>query len=73
VLLFVLFFVFYAMSMVFSNLAVKKIDIRVVYTIWSGVGAAAIALLGYLWAKEGIPPIETVSFALIVLGVIRLS
>ena len=69
----ILIFIFYAISMAFTNLAIKKIDLSVVYTIWSGVGTAAIAIIGYLWFKEGMPLVKILSICLIVLGVIGLS
>ena len=69
----ILIFVFYAISMAFTNLAIKKIDISVVYTIWSGVGTAAVAVIGYLWFKEGMPPLKILSIILIVVGVVGLS
>jgi len=69
----ILIFVFYGISMVFTNLAIKKIDISVVYTIWSGVGTAAVAIIGYIWFKEGMPPIKIISISLIIFGVIGLS
>ena len=69
----ILIFVFYGISMVFTNLAIKKIDISVVYTIWSGVGTAAVAIIGYMWFKESMPPIKIISIGLIIFGVIGLS
>ena len=69
----VMIFVAYGLSMIFTNLAIKKIDIGVVYTIWSGVGTGAIAIIGYLWFKEQMPPLKIVSMLLIVAGVIGLS
>ena len=69
----ILIFIFYAISLAFTNLAIKKIDISIVYTIWSGVGTAAIAGIGYLWFKEGMPPLKIFFIAMITLGVIGLS
>ena len=69
----ILIFVFYGASMALANLAIKKLDISLVYTIWAGVGTALTALIGYLWFKEGMPPLKIISIGLIVLGVIGLS
>ena len=69
----VMIFVFYGVSMVFANLAIKKIDISVVYTIWSGTGTALAAIVAYLWFKESFPPAKIISIGLIVLGVVGLS
>ena len=69
----VLIFVFYGLSMALANLAIKKIDISVVYTIWAGTGTALTAIVGYLWFKENMPPAKIISIGLIILGVIGLS
>lgn len=68
----VLLFVFYAMSFALMTIAVKRIDMSVSYAIWSGVGTATIALIGVLWFRETLTPVQVGSIVLIVVGVIGL-
>jgi small multidrug resistance pump len=69
----VLLFVFYLGSIIALTLALQKIEVSVAYAIWSGVGTAAIAVIGMLFFSEGVSLIKTVSIALIVIGVIGVN
>jgi small multidrug resistance pump len=69
----VLLFVFYAASFALMTVAVKKIDISVSYAIWSGVGTALIALIGFGWFKEPVTALKVVSISMIVVGVVGLN
>jgi len=68
-----LLFVFYGMSFTQMTFAVKKIDMSVSYAIWSGVGTALIALIGFGWFKEPLTTLKIVSIVLIVAGVFGLN
>lgn len=68
----VLLFVFYALSLALMTVAVKRIDMSVAYAIGSGVGTAAIGLIGVFWFREALPGIQIGSIVLIVAGVIGL-
>jgi small multidrug resistance pump len=68
----ILLFVFYALSFALMTVAVKRIDMSVSYAIWSGVGTLLIALIGVLWFREQLTPVQVGSMALIVAGVIGL-
>jgi small multidrug resistance pump len=68
----VLLFVFYALSFALMTIAVKRIDMSVSYAIWSGVGTAAIALIGVFWFSEQLTLLQVASIALIIVGVIGL-
>jgi small multidrug resistance pump len=69
----VLVFVFYAASLAFLVLVLKKIEISVAYAIWSGLGTALIATIGILWFKEPVSAMKLGSLALIIVGVICLN
>jgi small multidrug resistance pump len=69
----VLLFVFYGLSFTLMTFAVKKIDMSVSYAIWSGVGTALIALIGFAWFKEPLTTLRIVSIVLIVAGVFGLN
>jgi small multidrug resistance pump len=64
---------FYIISFVLLNLALKKIDVSLAYAIWSGIGTALIAVIGFLWFKEPMNAIKIVSLILIILGVMGLE
>ena len=62
----------YGTAFYFMMLAMKTIPIAITYSIWAGVGIAAIALLVALKYKE-IPDIQALlGLGLIILGVIIL-
>jgi len=69
----VLLFMFYLGSIVALTLALRKIDVSVAYAIWSGVGTAAIAVIGILFFREQVSLIKAVSIGLIVVGVIGVN
>ena len=62
----------YGIAFYFMMLAMKTIPIAITYSIWAGVGIAAITLLGALKYKE-IPDLQALlGLVLIILGVIIL-
>ncbi|EPZ43444.1 DMT family transporter [Alicyclobacillus acidoterrestris] len=66
-------FVFYGLSLVLVNLALKRLDVSVAYAVWSAVGTAIIATIGVLYFKEPLNLIKIGSLVLIVLGVVGLN
>ena len=62
-------FIFYGLSFSFLSLALKVLPIALTYAIWSGVGTAAITVIGVLWFGEGINAIKLISLLLIIIGV----
>ena len=66
-------FVFYTISFITLAMTLKKVDIGVAYAIWSGVGTALIACLGFIYFGEAMSFWKILSIGLIVLGVIGLN
>ncbi|GEO27241.1 QacE family quaternary ammonium compound efflux SMR transporter [Alicyclobacillus acidoterrestris] len=66
-------FVFYGLSLVLVNLALKRLDVSVAYAVWSAVGTAIIAVISVLYFKEPLNLIKIGSLVLIVLGVVGLN
>ena len=64
---------FYLISTIFMNIAVKYIDLSLVYAIWAGIGTASITLIGFWFFNEPITLVKAGSIVLITLGVIGLS
>ena len=69
----ILIFVFYALSFTILTMALKKLDLAVVYAIWAGAGTLIITLIGILWFKEPVNTLKLISLLLIVSGIIGLK
>ena len=54
------------------SLALRRIDVAVGYTIWTGVGALGAVLFGRILFGERLTPSKIVSFVAIAVGVIGL-
>lgn len=67
-----LIFVFYALSFTALTLVLKRMEVGPVYAIWSGLGTALVAVIGYVWFKETMTPLKLGSICLILLGVVGL-
>ena len=65
-------FLFYGLSFIGLALALKKLNVSVAYAIWSGLGTALIAIIGFVYFHESVTLLKLVSLALIILGVIGL-
>jgi small multidrug resistance pump len=59
---------FYAMSV-----ALKSIPLGIVYAIWSGVGTAAIVVIGFVLFREVLDAVKLAGIGLIVIGVLLLN
>ncbi len=65
----VLIFIFYGFAFILLTLALKKLDVGVAYAVWSGVGTALVAIIGFLFLKEPMPFIKILFITLIIAGV----
>jgi len=63
----------YAISFWALSISLRSIPLGVVYAIWSGVGTAAIVLIGYLLFHEVLDAVKLGAIGLIVIGVILLN
>jgi len=63
----------YAVSIWLLSVVVKTVPVSVAYAVWSGVGTAAVAVIGYLWLGESMSWAKALSLALIVVGVVGLN
>lgn len=69
----VLIFVFYGSSFVALTFALKKIDVSVAYAVWSGIGTAAITVIGIAYFHEPATVVKGLSILLIIIGVVGLN
>jgi small multidrug resistance pump len=63
----------YALSIWLLAVVVRAIPVSIAYAVWSGVGTAAVAVIGYLFLDEPLGWLKSVSLGLIVLGVVGLN
>ena len=63
----------YAISFWAMSISLRSIPLGVVYAIWSGVGTAAIVLIGYLLFREVLDAVKLGAIGLIVIGVVLLN
>ncbi|PYI54591.1 DMT family transporter [Paenibacillus flagellatus] len=68
-----LMIVFYLTSFSSLTMALKKIEVSTAYAIWSGVGIAAISVIGALWFHESFHWRKALFIILIVAGVVGLQ
>ena len=62
----------YAVAFYFLGLSLRTIPIGVAYAIWSGVGTAVIAVVGFLVFHERLSPGQIAGIGLVVLGTLLL-
>jgi small multidrug resistance pump len=63
----------YTVSIWLLTVVVRTLPVSVSYAIWSGLGTAAVAVVGYVWLGESMGALKAVSLALIVVGVVGLN
>ncbi len=63
----------YAVSFVLLAQTLKTVSVGTAYAIWSGVGTAAIALIGVAFLGEGMSAVKAAGMALIIVGVVVLN
>jgi small multidrug resistance pump len=69
----VLMGLFYILSLSMLTVSLKKINVSTAYAIWSGIGTAAIAAIGFIFFKEQISIMKIAAIALIISGVVILN
>ena len=63
----------YALSIWLLSLVVERLPVSVTYAVWSGLGTAAIAVVGVLFLGESLTTVKVIAIALIVVGVVVLN
>jgi small multidrug resistance pump len=63
----------YGISIWLLAIVVRSMPISVAYAVWSGVGTAVVAAVGYFFLDEPMDWIKVVSLAMIVMGVVGLN
>jgi small multidrug resistance pump len=63
----------YAVSIWLLAVVVKTVPVSVAYAVWSGVGTAVVALIGFWFLGESMGWVKAVSLGMIVIGVIGVN
>lgn len=63
----------YALSIWLLAVVVRQMSVSVAYAVWSGLGTAAIALVGALVLGERIDLVKVTALGLIIVGVVVLN
>ena len=63
----------YALSFYALSISLRTIPLGVVYAIWSGVGTAAIVVIGLFLFRETLDAVKVVGIGLIIAGVVMLN
>jgi small multidrug resistance pump len=63
----------YAVSIWLLSLVVQRLPVSVTYAVWSGIGTAAIAIVGAVFLGESWNPLKLTAIGLIVVGVVVLN
>lgn len=66
-------FIFYGLCFTFLTISLKKIDLSVAYSLWSGLGTVLISFIGIVWFKESASIVKLISIALIIIGIVGLN
>ena len=69
----VLILVFYVVSFAFLSLALKGMEVSVVYAVWSGMGIVTITIIGFFYFNENMNLIKVLSILFILIGVVTLN
>jgi small multidrug resistance pump len=65
--------VFYLAALAAVSLAMKRLELSTAYAVWSGVGTALTALIGFAYFRETVTALKLGSILLVVAGVVGLS
>jgi small multidrug resistance pump len=63
----------YAVSIWLLALVVRYLPVSTTYAVWSGVGTAAVAVIGAVWLGESWDPLKVVALGAIIAGVVVLN
>lgn len=69
----ILIFLFYALSLTFLTLSLKRLELGFAYAIWSGIGTLLIFMIGIAFFHDAITPLKSVSLLFIIIGVLGLK
>jgi small multidrug resistance pump len=63
----------YGVSFYLLSQILKTLEVGIVYAVWSGVGLAAVALIGVVWFGETVTLTKVAGLLAILVGVVLLN
>lgn len=63
----------YGISFYALSITLRTIPLGIVYAVWSGIGTAAIVLIGYFVFHEVLDAVKLAGIGLIIIGVVMLN
>jgi len=63
----------YAVSIWLLAIVVRYLPVSTTYAVWSGLGTAAVAVIGWVWLGESGTWVTATALAMIVVGVVLLN
>jgi small multidrug resistance pump len=63
----------YAVSIWLLAVVVRSLPVSTTYALWSGIGTAAVAVVGVLWLGEKLDWVSVTALAMIIVGVVVLN
>lgn len=63
----------YAASLWLTALALRQLEISLAYAVWSGIGTAAVAVIGMAALGESVNTLKLASIVLVIGGVVGLN
>ena len=63
----------YAVSFYALAISLRSIPLGVVYAVWSGIGTAAIVVIGFFLFREVLDAVKLAGIGLIIVGVVMLN
>jgi small multidrug resistance pump len=63
----------FVVSLWFAALAVRELEVSLVYAVWAGIGTAAIAVIGMTALGEPVNALKVGSLTLVIGGVVGLN
>ena len=63
----------FGISFIFLGLSLKSLPLSTAYAIWSGLGTALVAIVGFIYFSEEIGVVKVMAIALIILGIVVLN
>ena len=64
----ILIFVFYGLDIVALCLALRDLDMGIVYAIWTGLSTTLLTTVGFFFFKEPAELLKVLSIALVIVG-----
>jgi small multidrug resistance pump len=63
----------YGLSAWLLAIVIRQMPVSTAYAVWSGLGTAAVAMIGVLWLGESFDLVKAAALTMIIVGVVVLN